>query len=156
MKKLFVIAALLPSLGACATITRGTSQSFVIQSEPPGATARLSNGQICDTPCSLKMKRKDGFTVDITKDGYEPVHATVSSGISGGGAAGMAGNVILGGLIGAVVDGTSGAMNDLSPNPLSVRMIPITNQSVTSFEPSTRTEPAPTTDTAADIETPQQ
>jgi hypothetical protein len=32
----------------------------------------------------------------------------------------MAGNVIFGGVIGAVVDGSSGAMNDLTPNPLVV------------------------------------
>jgi hypothetical protein len=48
----------------------------------------------------------------------------VTSGVSNGGAAGMAGNVILGGLIGAVVDGASGAMNDLRPNPLQVAMVP--------------------------------
>lgn len=119
------ILVLLPALGACATITRGTHQAYVIESEPPGATAKLSTGIQCVTPCALNLKRKDGFTVDMTKDGYEPVHATVTSGVSGGGAAGMAGNVVLGGLIGAVVDGTNGSMNDLKPNPLHVNMVPL-------------------------------
>jgi hypothetical protein len=34
----------------------------------------------------------------------------------------MAGNVILGGVIGAVADASSGAMNDLVPNPLNVTL----------------------------------
>jgi hypothetical protein len=34
------------------------------------------------------------------------------------GTAGMAGNVLIGGLIGVVADATSGAMKDLYPNPL--------------------------------------
>ncbi len=118
---------LLPGLGACATITRGTHESYVIQSEPPGATASLSTGVQCVTPCALQLKRKNGFTVDIAKDGYEPVHATITSGISGGGGAAMAGNLVLGGLIGAVVDGTNGSMNDLKPNPLDVKLVPLSS-----------------------------
>jgi hypothetical protein len=34
----------------------------------------------------------------------------------------MAGNVLVGGLIGIGVDAYSGAMNDLVPNPLSVKL----------------------------------
>lgn len=36
----------------------------------------------------------------------------------------MAGNVLIGGIIGAGVDLASGAMNDLTPNPLVVRLEP--------------------------------
>ena len=58
----------------------------------------------------------------VSKDGYVSQEVQVTSGISGNGAAGMAGNVIFGGVIGAVVDGNSGAMNDLTPNPLVVTL----------------------------------
>ncbi len=34
----------------------------------------------------------------------------------------MAGNIVAGGVIGMVVDGTSGAMNDLLPNPMDVTL----------------------------------
>ena len=113
------------SLGACASITRGTSESFIIESDPPGAQAVLSNGLSCTTPCSLKVKRKDGFTVNITRTGYEPVLATITSQIAGAGAAAMAGNVLLGGVIGAAVDAGLGATKELKPNPLVVRMVPL-------------------------------
>jgi hypothetical protein len=136
----FALALVLP---ACATVTRGTSQAYVIETDPPGALATLSNGMTCTTPCALKLKRKHGFNVKLTRDGYEPVEATVVSGISGGGGAAMAGNVVLGGLIGAVVDGSSGAMNNLKPNPLTIRMVALP------AAPAMATAPAPATTTAA-------
>jgi hypothetical protein len=114
-------AALL--LAGCATVTRGTSQKFVIESSPPAAHVALSTGQVCVTPCRLKLKRKNGFTATFTKTGFEPYNAAVKSRFSGGGAAAGAGNVLTGGLIGAAVDGSSGALNNLTPNPLKVRLV---------------------------------
>lgn len=111
-------------LAGCATITRGTSESFVIETDPVGATAHLTNGLACVTPCSLKVKRRGDFVVTIKKDGYETVNATVTSSIDGAGAAGMAGNVVLGGVIGAGVDAGTGAMHSHKPNPLVVKLIP--------------------------------
>jgi hypothetical protein len=37
----------------------------------------------------------------------------------------MAGNVILGGLIGAGIDAGTGAMDRLTPNPLTVKLVPL-------------------------------
>jgi hypothetical protein len=111
-------------LPACATITRGSSQDFTVESTPSGARVSTSNGFQCEsTPCTFRMPRKNGFRVTVSREGYASQEVTVTSGVSGGGAAGMAGNVVFGGVIGAVVDGTSGAMNDLSPNPLVVVLL---------------------------------
>lgn len=46
----------------------------------------------------------------------------MTSGISTGGATGIAGNLLFGGIVGGVVDASSGAMNDLTPNPLIVTL----------------------------------
>lgn len=109
------------SLPACATITRGSSQEFTVQSTPPGARVSTSNGFQCDaTPCTFRMPRKDEFRATVSLDGYATQTLDIKSGVSGGGAAGLAGNVIFGGIIGGVVDANSGAMNDLTPNPLVV------------------------------------
>jgi hypothetical protein len=113
------------SLSACATITRGTRQQYVIETDPVGAQIALSTGQTCVSPCRLKLKRRPGFTVTATMDGYEPAEATVDSRIRGGGIAGAAGNVLVGGIIGGVIDGTNGSMNDLRPNPLRITMTPL-------------------------------
>ncbi len=109
------------SLPACATITRGSSQEFTVESTPPGARVSTSNGFQCEaTPCTFRMPRKDEFRATISMDGYVSQEHQIRSGISGGGAAGLAGNVIFGGVIGGVVDASSGALNDLTPNPLIV------------------------------------
>ncbi|MGH7020110.1 MAG: translation initiation factor 2 [Brevundimonas sp.] len=119
------LAGLSVSLPACATITRGTTQEFVIESSPPGARAATSNGFSCEaTPCTFRMPRKDAFTVTIAREGYAEQTHSIESKMSGGGGAALAGNLIVGGLIGAGVDATSGALNDLTPNPLVVTLEP--------------------------------
>ena len=125
MSKSFVLAIAMAILvSGCASITRGTSEAFVIESEPTGAQASLSNGMSCTTPCSLKIKRKSEFVVTLTKPGYQTAEANVTNQVAGGGAAGMAGNVLLGGLLGAAIDAGSGAMLELVPNPLVVTLVP--------------------------------
>lgn len=107
----------------CATITRGSTQALTIDSAPLGATASLSNGERCTTPCTLKLKRKHPLAVEVCKAGYQPVITQILSQIAGAGAAGMAGNVLVGGLIGVGVDAATGATKDLTPNPLSVTLV---------------------------------
>lgn len=111
-------------VSGCATITRGTSQKFNIESTPAQAEVTLSNGQQCITPCKLKLKRKPGFTATVKKPGYKTQTVTVDSKLGGGGIVAGAGNVILGGVVGGIVDGTNGSMNNLSPNPLQVTLVP--------------------------------
>ena len=118
-------AALIVALGSgCATITRGTYEALVIESDPVGADAQLSIGMRCTTPCSIQVKRRGDIVVRLSKEGYETVHATVSSSVDGGGSAGMAGNVLFGGIIGAGVDAGTGAMHSHKPNPLTVKLEP--------------------------------
>jgi len=83
---------------------------------------KLSTGTVGKTPAAFKLPRKDSLVVDISKPGYEPVRVNVVSQISGAGGAGMAGNVLVGGIIGAAVDAGTGAMNDLKPNPITVQL----------------------------------
>lgn len=129
MKK-FVLAcgaaAVALSLSACATVTRGTSQKFAIESSPTAAEVTLSNGQQCVTPCKMKLKRKPGFTATVKKPGYQTQTVTVESKLGGGGVVAGAGNVLLGGVVGGIVDGTNGSMNNLTPNPLVVTLVPET------------------------------
>jgi PEGA domain len=121
--KVAALAAAAGSLAACATVTRGSSTAWEVNTTPPGATVRTSNGMICEsTPCSITMSRKAEFSATISKPGYKSVDMKVTTKIATAGGAGMAGNVLLGGLIGAGVDVATGAMNDLTPNPVNIVM----------------------------------
>jgi hypothetical protein len=113
------------SLAACATVTRGANQEFRVESSPPGASVTTSNGFACaSTPCTFRMARKAGFTVTVAKEGYVEQTHSVESVLSGGGGAALAGNLLVGGIIGAGVDASTGALNDLRPNPLVVTLEP--------------------------------
>jgi len=125
MKKLILAALpLAMSVGACATVTRGMHEAFTVETEPSGAMVETSNGLHCEaTPCTFaRVERKAEFTVTITKPGYRTWTGNVTHHTAGAGAAGMAGNVLVGGLIGVGVDATSGATQDLTPNPLHVAL----------------------------------
>lgn len=119
----FAVVCAVGSTAACATVTRGVHQTWSVETDPSGAQVKTSNGFACDqTPCTFRMERKTEFDVAISKAGYKPWNGHVTHSVAGGGAAGMAGNVIVGGIIGAGVDVTSGAMLDLKPNPLKVTL----------------------------------
>jgi hypothetical protein len=115
--------ALASTAAACATVTRGTNQAWSVETTPGGAAVSTTNGFQCDsTPCTFRMPRRSEFDVTFTKPGYRTVTTHVTTQVSGAGAAGMAGNVIVGGIIGGVVDVASGAMLEIRPNPLQVTL----------------------------------
>jgi hypothetical protein len=126
MIRYFIIGALALSISGCATITRGTNDVLEIQSTPSRAAVQTSNGHSCsETPCAIKMPRRSDLVVEVSKPGYHTSRVNVTSKINGSGAAGMAGNILFGGIVGAGVDGASGAMHDLTPNPVVVTLEPL-------------------------------
>lgn len=111
------------SLAGCATITRGKNDVLVVNSTPGGAQVKMSDGQTCDnTPCSFKVPRKSELNVLVTKEGCKHQQIRVTNKVAGDGGAAMAGNVLVGGLMGAGVDASTGAMLDLVPNPVNVAL----------------------------------
>jgi hypothetical protein len=120
-----IVVALAALCGGCATVTRGMNDEVQILSDPAGADVRVSTGQTCITPCTLKFGRKDEFTVTASKPGYHTSEMAVSTRIAGAGAAGFAGNVLIGGVIGMGVDAASGATLEHYPNPVMMKMAPL-------------------------------
>jgi len=121
---LTMLAAALTAAG-CATVTRGSSQAWTVASEPSGATAQSSDGHSCpSTPCTWTLRRKSSFHVTITKPDYQTAETDVSPRVSRAGGTAFFGNVLIGGLIGMGVDAGTGAMLDLTPNPLVVKLEP--------------------------------
>jgi hypothetical protein len=43
-----------------------------VESEPPGADARTSQGQSCRTPCELTVQSGSDMTVSFALNGYQP------------------------------------------------------------------------------------
>jgi PEGA domain len=122
------IVALAAALGGCASVTRGTTENISIATTPAGAQADIAGLDIptvCVTPCVVQAKRNADITVTINKEGYEQQVILLTKEIPASGAAGFAGNVLVGGLVGMGVDAVTGAATDHRPNPVIVTLQPI-------------------------------
>jgi len=126
--RLVLAAAIAAPCVGCASVTRGTTENISISSTPAGATAELSgldNPTACVTPGVVVAKRSADITVTVSKEGYEPQVIPLTKEIPGSGAAGFAGNLLVGGLVGMGVDAATGAAQDHKPNPGIVTLQPI-------------------------------
>ncbi len=121
-----IVAMLLLALwsAGCATVMRGTSSNVGFDSEPAGAEVRTSLGLACVTPCTLTFSRRQEFVATFSKAGYESQQVDVTTQVHGEGAAGVIGNVVIGGVVGIGVDAVSGAAYDHVPNPVVVQLRP--------------------------------
>lgn len=148
------VLATVVSLSACATITKGTEDTVKFESSPSAANVTISETRgmltdlTCVTPCVKEVNRKWTYRVTFTKQGYEPLSQLLEPKFSGDGAAGMAGNIFLGGIVGMGVDASTGAMNDLKPNPMVVSLVPEDPKSPVAVYPGTDLpiEPIPSDD----------
>jgi hypothetical protein len=122
------VVALAAALGGCASVTRGTTENISISSTPSGAEATITGLDVptaCVTPCAIVAKRNADITVSFAKPGYEPQVVELTKEVPVTGAAGFAGNVLAGGVVGMGVDAVTGAAQDHKPNPLIVTLRPV-------------------------------
>jgi len=119
--KLLLVAA--TGLGGCATVVKGTKQDIAVETSPQGATCVVSRGgaevaMIQQSPGVVQVGRdKEALVFSCTK---APEFATaktqrVESSFNGA----TFGNIIAGGLIGVVVDASTGA-NYTYPEKVSI------------------------------------
>ena len=128
MIRLLLAAALAVPCVGCASVTRGTTENISISSTPAGATADVSGLDVptsCVTPCVVVAKRSADITVTVNKEGYEPQVIPLTKEVPPTGAAGFAGNLLLGGVVGMGVDAVTGAAVDHKPNPVIVTLQPV-------------------------------
>ena len=43
------------TLSGCATVINGANQDMILETEPKGAIAKLTNGFTCTTPCVVEL-----------------------------------------------------------------------------------------------------
>ena len=138
-------------LSGCATVTRGTTDQIQITSEPPAAEARTSLNQQCVTPCTLQVARSDQFAVVVSKPGFEDQAIQVTTKLAGAGAAGFAGNLLLGGIVGMGVDAATGATLEHVPNPVNAVLRPLPRAAGPAGKRRGHAAPAPALEPAAPL-----
>jgi len=109
---------------SCASIIHGTKQSITINSTPTQAVfeVKTEGGAIVFhgyTPATVSLDRKNAYDVTIYLDGYQPASLHISKNFDPI----FLGNILLGGIIGMVVDYAKGAMYKLSPETINIMLI---------------------------------
>ncbi|WP_057465733.1 hypothetical protein [Pseudovibrio sp. POLY-S9] len=124
MKSYFVAGVVASSilLAGCGTVVRGTSEDIKIDVKPANAKITSTTAHTCVGPCVINVPRKKEFTLTASAPGYQSQVIDVQTRVSGKGAAGMAGNIILGGVVGVGVDAVTGATLDHYPNPVTFNL----------------------------------
>lgn len=134
LAKIATLFALL-FLPACATVVEGTTDTVTLVTEPAGARCAVARegvelGQVSPTPGPLSLsKSRNPLTVSCDKTGHLTTARTVESEFTGT----TFGNILLGGVIGAVADAASGA-NNRYPQTISLTLVPETFASLTALE----------------------
>jgi hypothetical protein len=122
---LAALAAVVVLCSGCATLTKGSSQTVTVNTDPTGATCTLTRdgkplAVINPTPGSMPIEKGTGaITIDCKRTGYQDSAGTMTSQFQ----AMTFGNILFGGLIGVVVDAASGAMHEY-PAMVTFTMIP--------------------------------
>ncbi|GAA0579278.1 hypothetical protein GCM10009416_17100 [Craurococcus roseus] len=111
MKRTSVLLAAALGLPACATITTGTTQNLSVASEPPGASCRLQRGGElvgmagpAQSTVQVSKSMRD-IAVECSQPGYQNASGRIPAGFQPL----FLGNILLGGVVGMVVDMASGA-----------------------------------------------
>ena len=109
------------ALSGCATITGGTGpQKIKVASNPSGATV-IVDGRPCGiTPATVSLDRKVEHRIQLDKAGYLLAEADLKPSINPW----IFGNVVVGGLIGVVVDLATDSERRLSPSKVDIQLSP--------------------------------
>jgi hypothetical protein len=87
------------------------TEQLRIESEPPGADARTSQGHSCRTPCEVSVTASGDLSVVVAMNGYQPQTVPVRANP---------------GSVAEDYDGGGGTSARLQPNPVYVELLPAT------------------------------
>ena len=121
-----VMAIALAAVSGCATIVKGTTQQVSVTTDPAGAMCRFDRkgsmvGVVNPTPGTVSVSKGWGdLDVTCSKDGHEDATALMTASFQ----AMTLGNVLLGGIIGIIIDASSGAMVEY-PTSIDFVLFPV-------------------------------
>ena len=109
-------------LSGCATIAGGgPRQPVTVQSTPAAATFTIQSSSglqmaQATTPSTVSLPRKNEYQIQITMPGYQPQSAVLTKGTNGW----IWGNLVVGWIVGFIVDFATGSAYKLEPSLVQV------------------------------------
>ena len=95
----------------CCTIMSGSTQSIPVSSTPPGVKVTADTGTSIVTPGSIVLERKKAHTLVAEYAGHETQQQQLKKKLNNW----VWGNILIGGIIGLVIDMVSGSIDELHP-----------------------------------------
>ena len=111
-KSILLLSVLL--LSSCSTIISGSRQNVEITSEPISAKVYINEIEIGETPVQKNLKRNQEYQLTLKLDGYKTYETKLEKKFN----VWYIGNVLIGGIIGLVIDPITGAMHKLKPEEI--------------------------------------
>ena len=107
-------------LSGCGQILHGPRQSIDVQTSPAGAKVETAPAAgTFTTPTLLNLERKNSYVLTFTAPGYNPATFNLHSNIGTGT---MIADILLTGLIGVIVDASTGSWYGLDPESANVTL----------------------------------
>nr|WP_314896682.1 PEGA domain-containing protein [uncultured Flavobacterium sp.] len=106
-------------MSSCATVMSGSKQNVKFDSNPSTASIFIDEVEVGKTPFEIKLTRKSEHTVLIKLEGYQTYQTTLTKKLNGW----IFGNILVGGLIGLIIDPITGAMYNLSSSEINAQMV---------------------------------
>jgi len=109
----------------CATLIKGTSQTVTVNTDPAGALCTFTRDArtvavVNPTPGSVPVEKANGsIAISCRKQGFQDAEGSLASEFQPM----TFGNILLGGIVGVVVDAASGAMNQY-PETVTITLVP--------------------------------
>lgn len=116
---LMLLSGFIMSSAGCATVMTGKYQTIPVTSEPPGVKVRADTGETILTPGNFHLIRNQEHTLVAEYPDYEPQQLRLHNKAQGW----VWGNILLGGVIGLIVDCSSGASDELIPKEVHFNFV---------------------------------
>lgn len=111
MKKAIILLVSVVLTTSCATIVSGSKQLVKFDSSPSAATIYIDQSEVGKTPFETKLRRDTEHKVAIKLEGYKTFEIDLKRKTNGW----VWGNIVFGGIVGLVVDLSTGAIYRLTP-----------------------------------------
>ncbi|MDD5326575.1 MAG: hypothetical protein PHY02_02030 [Phycisphaerae bacterium] len=116
---LMLLSGIIMSSSGCATVMTGKYQTVPVTSDPPGVKVRADSGESIITPGNFHLIRNQEHTLLAEYSDYEPQQLRLHNKAQGW----VWGNILLGGVVGLIVDCSSGASDELVPKEVHFNFI---------------------------------
>jgi hypothetical protein len=118
----FILPSALVSLGlfstSCGLIVNGKFQKVNFYSSPIGAEVIVDGTNRGKSPILVDLARSSSHNVQIKLEGFQPFDLVLERKVSGW----VWGNILFGGIIGLIVDASTGGMYKLTPEQVEASL----------------------------------